>query len=99
MKRSLSEEDLLELRRLFKTNLYTKTALSKRFSCSVTTVSLWIPISNKDRKEKFKTRERITQCLKCGVEYKDHIRCERCEALLHDICSCHEITRFLMNKS
>jgi len=87
--RSLKDEQLNELRCLFSSGNYKKIDLAKKYNCSITTIALWLPLSNKDRYKKFKSGLSCKLCYKCNEPTKTHKRCNNCTILLHDKpCDC-----------
>ena len=88
--RSLSDNQIVELRELYKTNSFSKKQLSVHFKCSPTTIALWLPEDNKAREDKFTyKRKKQTNCHKCNKLLKGHERCKRCTILLHgEKCFC-----------
>ena len=104
MVRSLSDEQIEEIRRLFHTKRYTKRQLSIMYHCSEPTIALWLPRNNLIRIIKFKKsndhkKKNRGLCLKCGINLKIHRRCGNCEILLHtDTCDCQLQKPYLYQK-
>lgn len=89
-KRSLSDSEVKEIRRLFATGRYTKVQLGIKYYCSNTTIALWLPKDSSIRELKFIPTIKDKICKKCGEDLKIHKRCKLCTILLHDnnICDC-----------
>lgn len=55
-KKSLTDEQVDEIRELYESGLYTQPELAERFSCSTMTISLWADRDDTRRKLKFGKR-------------------------------------------
>jgi hypothetical protein len=90
--KSLTDKQVLEIRELYQSGLYTKKQLSEMYNCSQTTIALWLPEISVYREYKFSLRtQRPKNCYKCGELLETHKTCKWCTILLHDKpCICDE---------
>lgn len=91
MGKHFSNEEITEMRTLYESGEYTKKDLSKIYSCSQTTIALWLPKVSEYRDKKLhNNRFSKACCVKCKESFTTHKRCELCTILLHDKpCDCN----------
>jgi hypothetical protein len=81
MKRSLSDEQVKQIRELYNTGDYTMKSLARKFKCSIATIDLWLDEDDSKRIKKFFN---YGGCEKCGAKMKSHPRCQYCGILIHE---------------
>lgn len=103
--RSLTDKQVIEIRELFNSGLYSKKQLAEMYNCSQTTIALWLPVYSEYREVKIHIKRiKPKNCVKCDLPYEGHKRCIECTAYIHTIhdeceyCLNHKIEKSIYDK-